>query len=342
MRHTICVILVNYRGSADSAQCIRSLLRSPSPVEIIVVDTTPDDPELQPALVFAPGVTLIRARENIGFGRANNLAIRWVLTHSRCEFLFLLNNDTVVFPETIPTLEMAMAANPQVGIAIPRIGYLNDPDKLWYGGGDVDWRRASVFTPGINGSATAGLAMTERDVTFATGCALFLRRSAAQRLGGFDPRYFMYEEDVELCMRASEAGIRIRYFPQSFLLHRAQGSSRSDDDRSDFWSPQNRNLAFLSYHIMRNRLFNISLHARGKNLALATAFFPLFLARRAVPLLLHRRFDAIGAMWRGIRDFWSASKIVYTEEDSPASVEIPGSRAAPASDGLPGGAGREK
>lgn len=320
-----CTIIVSYRGSTDSVNCIRSLLQSQSPVEIVVVDTTPDDPELKAALDFASGVTLLRARSNIGFGRGNNLAIRWALAHSRCEFIFLLNNDTVVFPETIRTLEQAMTAQPNVGIAIPRIGYLDNPETLWYGGGDVDWRRASVFTPGINGSATATLAMSERDVTFATGCALFLRRSVLEQLGGFDSRFFMYEEDVELCLRAAASNIRIRYIPQAFLLHRTQGSSRSDDDRRDFWSPHNRNLPFLCYHVIRNRLFNVSMYARGKNLFVAVCFFPLFIVRRAVPFLLHGRIDAVAAILRGIRDFWRAPGTVYTEEDSPASVEILGS-----------------
>jgi len=62
-------------------------------------------------------------------------------------------------------------------IMTPRIAYLDDPQKLWYGGGEIDWRRTSAFTPGFNQSAQAKLAMTERDVTFASGCALFVRAS---------------------------------------------------------------------------------------------------------------------------------------------------------------------
>lgn len=318
-----CVLVVNYRGAEDSAACVRSLLRSTVPVEIVVVDTTPHDPELKPALDFAPGTTILRAHENVGFGRGNNLAIRWALDHTHRDFFFLLNNDAAIFPDTIQILEQAMEVQTGVGIMIPRIAYMHDPETLWYGGGDVDWRRASVFTPGINRSATASLAMTERDVTFATGCALFLRRSVLTQLGGFDPRFFMYEEDVELCLRASSAGIRIRYIPRSFILHRAQGSSRGDKDRKDFWSPLNPRLPFLCYHVIRNRLLNVSLHARGRNLFLASIFFPLFVIRRAIPFLLHGRFDAIAAMFRGAAAFWSARRIPYTG-DAPESVEVAG------------------
>jgi len=270
----------------------------------------------------APGVFLLRATENLGFSRGNNLGINWAMQHSRCEFFFLLNNDAIVEPESIETIEKAMSAQSEVGIMVPRIGYLDAPETLWYGGGEVDWRRASAFTPGINGSATEGLAMAERDVTFATGCALFLRRSAVRKLGGFDPRFFMYEEDVELCLRARSQGIRIRYLPSAFILHRAQGSSKdSSQDRTDFWSTRNPQLPFLCYHVIRNRLLNISMHARGTDLLLAILFFPLFLIRRAVPFILGGRLDAVLAMLRGVAGFFRAGRAMPLEAWKRESAE---------------------
>lgn len=303
--HKTCVISVNYRGSSDTARCVKSLLQSSAPVEIVVVDNSPDDPELETALNFALGVTILRSSENLGFGCANNFGIQWVMQHSQCEFIFLLNNDTVVHEDSVAVLENAMADQADVGVMVPRIAYLDDPDVLWYGGGDVDWRRASAFTPGINRSASADLALTERDVTFATGCALFIRRSVLVELEGFDPRFFMYEEDLEFCLRAREKGIRIRYIPQSLILHRVQGSSRSQPgNRSDFWSVENPKLAFYAYHIIRNRLLNMQLHAHGRQRVIVIVFFPLFLIRRAIPFILGGRWDAVFAMCRGVTDFW--------------------------------------
>jgi len=308
------VILVNYRGTSDTVICVKSLLQSTVPVQIVVVDTTPNDPELEAALCFAPSAILLRATENLGFGRANNLGIWWAAQYSQCEFFFLLNNDTVVYQNSIQTFERAMSAQSGVGIMVPRIAYLDDPETLWYGGGDMDWRRASAFTPGINRSATAGLALAERDVTFATGCALFLRRSALRQLGGFDPRFFMYEEDVELCLRASSLGIRIRYLPTPFILHRVQGSSNDcDQDRTDFWSTRNPRLPFLCYHVIRNRMLNVAMYARGKNFFLAMLFFPLFLVRRAGPFIWGGRFDAFFAMLRGVAGFWCARRAMPRE-----------------------------
>ena len=310
-----CVIIVSYRGAADSAACIRSLLASTVPVQVVVVDTTPNDPELGTAIAFAPNLNLIRASGNLGFGRGNNLGIEWAFENSSCDYVFLLNNDTVVNPESIETLEDAMAADTEVGIMTPRIAYLDDPDRLWYGGGEMDWRRVSAFTPGFNQCVHAELAMTERDVTFASGCALFIRASVLRRLGGFDPRFFMYEEDVELCLRAGEKGIRIRYIPRSLIRHRVQGSSRDDSRvRGDFWSVDNTQLPFYVFHVIRNRLLNASLHARGRTLLTAILFFPLFLIRRMIPFTLGGRIDAILAMFRGISDFLRTTRVKQLDE----------------------------
>jgi len=305
-----CVISVSYRGAADTTACVRSLLASTVPVEIVVVDTTPNDPELQAALDFAEGLRLIRANANIGFGCACNLGIEWALKHTLCEYIFLLNNDAVVLPDSIQLLEDAMERWPDVGIAAPRIAFLDDPSTLWYGGGEIDWRRASAFTPGYGLDASAPLAMNERYVTFATGCALFVRSFAARQLGGFDPRFFMYEEDTEYCLRAAAEGFRIRYVPPSLILHRVQGSLRKGaSEPSDFWSVGNPSLTFYAFHVMRNRMLNVHLHARGWQWVAAMLCFPLMLVRRSVPFLIAGRIDAVIAMLRGTRDSWRARRL---------------------------------
>ncbi len=304
MLHTqdarICVILVNYCGSADTAKCVRSLLQSEIPVDTVVVDSTPHDPELSLALQFAPLVHILDQLTNLGFGGANNAGIRFALQRDVYDFVFLLNNDTEVFPQTIGTLLQAMD-DPALALVVPRIVYMDDPGRLWYGGGNIDWKRASADVPNFNGNAETPLAMAERDVTFVTGCAMFFRRSSLEALGGFDSRYFMYEEDVELSLKAVSLGMRLRYIPSSLLLHKAQGSTRSDGDkRVDFWDSRSAALPFYAYHIVRNRLLTAQAYARGLGLLQVVIFFPLYILRRAVPFVRSGRLDAIQAMARGI------------------------------------------
>lgn len=317
-----CVILINYNGAEDTRACLASLQDSTVPIRIGVVDNTPDDSELSGILELYPDVKLIRSPENLGFGRGNNLGLRWAVEHTGCEFFFLLNNDAVVYPDSIRNLEDAMARHPDVGIMVPRIAYLDRPDTLWYGGGEIDWRRGSARTPGINRASDASMAMIERDVTFATGCAMFVRRSVFVDIGGFDPRFFMYEEDVEFCLRALEHSIRVRYIPQVLILHKCQGSSRdSETPLEDFWSVKNRKLPFYAFHVVRNRLLNMSMHAHGLHLWIFALFFPLYIVRRAVPFLIGGRVDAIKAMFQGGVSYWRDRHERYNDELLDTSVE---------------------
>ena len=310
-----CVVIVTYRGAEDTAFCLASLSSSTVPLRMVVVDTTPHDETLSAVLSRFPEAHLIRAAENLGFGRGNNMGIRWALEQTDCDYLLLLNNDASVFPDSIEQLEQYLQVHSEFSILTPRIAYRDDPQKLWYGGGDVDWRRVSAFTPGFNGNVNAPTALQERNVTFASGCALFMRRSAMETVRGFDSRYFMYEEDVEWCLRAGRKLLTIRYVPSVLVLHRAQGGSKSEEqDRTDFWSVRNPRLPFYAFHVIRNRLFNLAMYAHGRNRLVALAFFPVYIARRAGPFVLGGRWDAVLAMFKGMADFWKHRKIQAVDE----------------------------
>lgn len=119
----------------------------------------------------------------------------------------------------------------------------------------------------------------------------------------------MYEEDVELCLRAAKNGFRIRYIPRSLILHRVQGSDpQAAKGGQNLWSVENVRLPFYAFHIMRNRLLNVYLHARGRNLLTVMVFFPLFIVRRMIPFLGGGRMDAVIAMFKGMADSWQARR----------------------------------
>ncbi len=81
------VILVNYRGAEDTANCLRSLYASDVVPLVVLVDNTPNDPDLPNAITQYPDVHLISAPENLGFGGGNNLGIQWAMSETNCEFL---------------------------------------------------------------------------------------------------------------------------------------------------------------------------------------------------------------------------------------------------------------
>lgn len=293
---------MNFKGADDTAGCVDSLMSSAESLGIVVVDNTPDDPDLEPVLAPYPDVRLIRAQANLGFGRGNNLGIDWSLQHTDCEFVFVLNNDTIVEPGSIFKLEKAMDAHPEAGIVTPRIVLAEDSAKLWYGGGDVDWRRGGGRVPGFLGPADAPSAMRSRQVSFASGCAMLVRRRVLEVCGGFDPIYFMYEEDVDLSLRVSKK-YAIYYEANAVIYHKGQGSQRKV--RTPFhgkWIPDNPNYAFHVYHMTRNAVINGRKHAKGKDKAIWLFFYPLFLLKKAMSASMKLGVSAHKPVVRGVVD----------------------------------------
>lgn len=293
--------------------CLLSLHECDPVPLVVLVDNTPYDPDLADVLACYPKVHLIYSPKNAGFGAGNNLGIKWVLSQTDCEFIFILNNDAKVEPDTIAKLEATLDVFPKAGIATPRIVFMDTPDRLWYGGGEVSWIRGAAVAPGYLGPSDAPLAMQPREVSFASGCALLVRRNLMENLRGFDERFFMYEEDLELCLRAQELGWQIRYEPSALVLHVVQSSSRGQQGFVGMLSPLNHNLSFYTYHLVRNRLINMHLHARGFNYLLFLAGFSSLLLKKTLHFLCYQRWDGIAAIYKGWRSFQRMSWSTFSK-----------------------------
>ncbi len=311
------VVIVNYNGAADTAECLESLMKSQESTLLVVVDNASTTDGVEYAVAPYHDVKLICSPTNLGFGRGNNLGIGWALSHTGCEFIFLLNNDATVKPDTLIELQDVLDHHPEAGMAAPRIVMAEEPDILWYGGGEVDWRKGAARVPGYLEPANADTAMSARDVSFASGCAMLIRRSVLEQVGGFDPRFFMYEEDLDLCLRVQEWGWTIRYVPEAVVLHKVQGSQRKEGEGFlPIQHPRNPRLPFLMRHITKNRLLTMAAHARGSNAVRFWSFFPLFWTAKCLQFALHRRWDAIYAVARGVAEFWSARGEASTKFDA--------------------------
>jgi GT2 family glycosyltransferase len=309
-----CVITINYHGAADTAACIKSLLASSVPLAIVVVDNTPNDPGLESALSFCPDVKLIYAPDNIGFSRGNNLGICWALEHTECEYIFFLNNDATVESDTIEKLENVLKNQPNIGISAPRIVFMSDSSMLWYGGGEVSWVRGSAKTPGFMGNSEAPLALKSRYVSFASGCSILVRRELLEKEGGFDERFFMYEEDLELCLRARENGYLI-WYESSALVHHVSHGAVTDSSRENaneyvsMLNSSNPKLPFYVYNQVRNRFLNMRLHAKGYKWIFFVAGFSLFLLKKIIQFLIAKRWDGIFAIFSGWRSYLDVYKL---------------------------------
>jgi GT2 family glycosyltransferase len=321
-------VVVDHNGAADTALCASSLLRSRTRPGLVVVDNGSTGKDVGEAISGHPDAELIRSPENLGFGRGNNLGIVKALSRSDCEFVLLLNNDATVEPGTLEKLERALDEHPGAGIATPRILFMEHPDRLWYGGGEVDWRKGSARVPGYLGPADAAGALEPRDVGFASGCAMLVRREVVEHVGCFDRRYFMYEEDVELCLRTMEKGWTIRYVPEAVVYHKVQASAREKEEVfHPLTSPGNPRLAFNMFHLTKNRLLNMSSHARGRAALQFVCFFPAFLLVKCAQFAAKGRWDGVRAVLKGIAAFLSEAG--RPREDEHCADVSPGGRFEP-------------
>ena len=142
-RYNLVIILVNYNSFQDTYDCIESIKKTQGELPyLVVVDNASKNPDLLDGLKDTyPELHLIKNLENVGFGRANNQGIKWAQENIDFQYLLLLNNDTLVEPDSFKYLQEAFKMRPNIGITTSKIMYEGDRDIVWYGGGDINFKR---------------------------------------------------------------------------------------------------------------------------------------------------------------------------------------------------------
>src|SRR5262245_61539548 len=224
----VSALIVSRNSRNALLQCLKSFFASADvPVEAIVVDN--DSADGSPAAVtdeFPQATVLVQSR-NLGYGRAANIGLE------RCQgrFVLLLSPNVVLDPQAVGRLADFLLTRPDAGAVGPRLAF---PD----GRLDPDARRAfpsatTLFyqTVGLSrlfpmsarfGRATMGhMPESElHEIDAGTAACLMLRASALDRVGFFDPRYFMSGEDLDLCYRLKMGGWKIFYLPAARATNR--------------------------------------------------------------------------------------------------------------------------
>jgi N-acetylglucosaminyl-diphospho-decaprenol L-rhamnosyltransferase len=222
----LSIIIVNWNTGSLLTDCVKSvkasILENGSPqTEILVVDNDSSDESLFQARTTYPDIRVIESSSNLGFGPANNLAAR----HAKGEFLLFLNPDTVLKPTAIRLLSDHLTSSPQVAAVGPKL--LNQDGSVQLSIFRTPtlsreaWRLFHLdrFFP-YNAYPAWLLSSTEpQDVDVLQGTCLLMRRDVFFSIGQFDERFFMYSEEVDLCVRMLAAGWHIHWHPQALVIH---------------------------------------------------------------------------------------------------------------------------
>jgi GT2 family glycosyltransferase len=208
----VSAVVLAYREEPWLERSVHALLDSKGiDVDVVLVDNGCTDGAVD-RLATTPGLTVIRPGENLGFAGGCNAGA----AAASGEYLALMNGDLVVDPEALAEL-VAFAQKPEVGIAQPSIRLSDDPSRLNSDGNEVHFLGFSWC--GSFGEPAAKRT-SPRPITSVMGAAMVMRRQLWDELGGFEPRYFAYHEDVELCRRCLHRGLDLVNVPSAVAVHR--------------------------------------------------------------------------------------------------------------------------
>ena len=213
----VAAIVLNWRGADDTLACLKSLhTQARRPNTICVIDNASDDDSVARIQAAYPNVELAVNTQNEGYGRGHNPTLERLLSEDYA-WLWLVNNDAQIRNDGLKHLLEHAGRHPAAG-AIGAVIYEHDcPDQLQaWGGGRIDWRlgRSFQWLEPVN----------DARLDYITGACLLLRAEALRQTGLFDPAFFMYWEDVDLCLRLKQAGWSLSVAPQAHVLHRSSSS----------------------------------------------------------------------------------------------------------------------
>lgn len=294
MPRKVAVILVNWKSWPLTNRCIDSLLKSgPKPSLILVVDNESVLPPPRFSDTTVP-VEVVRNKRNEGFAQACNQGIKRAML-DRPDFIWLLNNDTVIEPETLEALTHAMNHHPTAIACSPLIEFEDTSDDLWFAGGHV-----SPLTGRASHQKKKPLSTLPFRTQFLSGCSLFIRCAALPDVGNLRSEFFAYSEDEDWCNRAVEQGWDLLVVPTTTITHTVSGSGKKNIRG---WGSEMRP-PFIHYLMIRNGLWVIRLHSKSSfrrllRLVIGVAVAGRFLGRNWTQLGSSRRHAIFRALIDG-------------------------------------------
>lgn len=303
----IITIILNWNGKNDTLHCLRSF---PSGSEVIVVDNGSSDGSVAAIRAEFPTVTVLETGENLGFAGGNNVGIEYALKQG-ADWIFLLNNDTVVDPHIFEAFRKTASKQPEVGIWGAKIYLFDKPNQFDHFGGNWNPRTANFDLIGYRAVEDGKSWEKPVKMDYACGAALFIKKDVFEKIGLLEPRYFLFWEESDFCFRAAKAGFATFLCPGAKVRHKVSASCPGKAHTSYFWW-RNRLLWIerncsreekrrLFFRVLLPELFKLRRHLLVKGLQLKLLSLFIDKTKLSERIKKHQRYRA---SWQGVKDYY--------------------------------------
>jgi GT2 family glycosyltransferase len=218
----VVAIILTWNQKDDTVRCLRSFRAVDYPkLEIVLVDNASNDGTAESVFEEFPSVHVVRNRTNAGAAGGRNIGIEYATRHFAYDYLFYIDNDTIVTKNFLRPLVDAIEANGDIGITFPKLYILNKEGILdSAGGSNVNFYTGSARSRGYGESDQGQYDGPDTPACIPGGVAL-ARRAVIEKCVGFNAEFDPYgREDLDFSLRAKEHGFSFRYVPASVIYHK--------------------------------------------------------------------------------------------------------------------------
>jgi GT2 family glycosyltransferase len=282
-------VVLNTNHREDTLQCLTSLNQNTyENHKIILLDNASVDGTVDAVRSLLPEVCIIELQRNLGYAGNNNIGIQAAMEQD-AEWVFVLNEDTILSTDCISNLVSVGESNPKIGIVGPMVYHHNEPDIIQSAGGRMD-KYYREWHLGQD-ERDQGQFQLPHSVEWISGCGIMVRRALIEQVGAIDERFFYYVEEFEWCVRARKAGWQIFHVPQAKLWHK--GVQRNYQPKPS-----------VTYYATRNRLLLLSKHRATPMvwIVVLVQYLRTYMSWTIKPKWRGKR-EHRNAMWRGMVDF---------------------------------------
>jgi GT2 family glycosyltransferase len=241
----VVTIILNTNRCEDTCAALASLAQSTyTNNRIIVLDNASTDGSVPAIHTKYPDVQVIELERNLGYAGNNNIGIKAALAQD-AEWVFVLNEDTIIAPDCLEQLMWIGESNPRIGVLGPMVYHYDEPTVIQSAGGMLsrNWETWHLAQNQVD----EGHVFKPHEVDWISGCAILVRRQVIDEVSMLDERFFYYYEETDWCLRAKAHHWHIIHVPGARLWHKGVQRDYHPKPSVTYYATRNRFLVLAKH-----------------------------------------------------------------------------------------------